>query len=68
MGCKQLIIAPVVTGGGAIGRILLGVALVALAFIPGIGTATAAAVAAGTAKAFHNALAACYLALARAWC
>jgi predicted phage tail protein len=51
MGCKQLIIAPIVTGGGAIGRILLGVALVALAFIPGIGTATAAAIAAGTAKA-----------------
>ena len=51
MGCKQLIIAPIVTGGGAIGRILLGVALVALAFIPGIGTATAAAIAAVTAKA-----------------
>jgi predicted phage tail protein len=34
MGCKQLIIAPIVTGGGAIGRILLGVALIALAFIP----------------------------------
>lgn len=33
MGCKQLIIAPIVTGGGAIGRILLGVALVALAFV-----------------------------------
>jgi predicted phage tail protein len=34
MGCKQLIIAPVITGGGTIGKILLGVALVALAFIP----------------------------------
>lgn len=34
LGCNQLIIAPIVTGGGAIGRILLGVALVALAFIP----------------------------------
>ena len=33
MGCKQLIIAPIVTGGGAVGRILLGVALVALAFV-----------------------------------
>ena len=51
MGCKRLIIAPVVTGGGTVGKILLGVALVALAFIPGFGTATAAAVAAGTAKA-----------------
>lgn len=47
MGCRQLIIAPIVTGGGAAGRILLGVALVALAFIPGFGTA----VAAGAAKA-----------------
>ena len=47
MGCKQLIIAPVVTGGGAIGRVLLGVALIALAFIPGFGTA----IAAGAAKA-----------------
>ena len=51
MGCRRLIIAPVVSGGGAAGRILLGVALVALAFIPGVGTATAAAIAAGTAKA-----------------
>jgi predicted phage tail protein len=51
MGCRRLIIAPIVSGGGAVGRILLGIALVALAFIPGVGTATAAAVAAGTAKA-----------------
>jgi predicted phage tail protein len=51
MGCRQLIVAPVLTGGGSAGRILLGVALVALAFIPGIGTATSAAIAAGTAKA-----------------
>jgi predicted phage tail protein len=51
MGCKQLIIAPIVTGGGAIGRILLGIALIALAFIPGIGAPLATAVAAGTAKA-----------------
>ena len=43
MGCKQLIIAPIVTGGGAVGRILLGVALIALAFIPGVGWAAAAA-------------------------
>jgi predicted phage tail protein len=47
MSCKQLIIAPIVTGGGTVGKILLGVALVALAFIPGFGTA----VAAGAAKA-----------------
>ena len=43
MGCKQLIIAPIVTGGGAFGRILLGVALIALAFIPGVGFAAATA-------------------------
>ena len=47
LGCNQLIIAPIVTGGGSIGRILLGVALVALAFIPGVGWAAATA----TAKA-----------------
>jgi predicted phage tail protein len=51
MGCRKLIVAPVISGSGAVGRVLLGVALVALAFIPGVGTATAAAVAAGTAKA-----------------
>ena len=37
MSCKQLIIAPVITGGGTIGKILLGVALIALAFVPGAG-------------------------------
>jgi predicted phage tail protein len=47
MGCRKLIIAPVVSGGGTIGRILIGVALVALAFIPGVGTATSIAIAAG---------------------
>lgn len=37
MGCRQLIIAPIITGGGAVGRILLGVALIALSFaIPGL--------------------------------
>lgn len=49
MSCNQLVIAPVVTGsggtGGSIGQILLGAALVALAFIPGIGVATAGALA-----------------------
>lgn len=33
MPCKRLIIAPVVSGGGYAGRILLGVALVALSFV-----------------------------------
>lgn len=33
MGCKRLIIAPIISGGGAAGRILIGVALVALAFV-----------------------------------
>lgn len=33
MGCNRLIIAPVVSGSGAVGRILIGVALVALAFV-----------------------------------
>ena len=49
MGCKQLVIAPIVTGGGSAGKILLGVALVALAFIPGVGFAAAAAATATTA-------------------
>ena len=34
------------------GRILAGIALIALAFIPGIGTATAAAIAAGAKAGF----------------
>jgi predicted phage tail protein len=33
MGCRRLIIAPIVSGSGAVGRILIGVALVALAFV-----------------------------------
>lgn len=41
--CQQMIIAPIVSGAGAVGRILIGVALVALAFIPGVGFAAAAA-------------------------
>lgn len=41
-------IVPVIAGAkSALGQILAGIALVALAFIPGIGTATSAAVAAG---------------------
>ena len=49
MGCKQLIIAPIVTGGGAIGRILLGVALVALAFVSFGGSVAAGSLFAGFA-------------------
>lgn len=49
MGCRKLIIAPIVSGGGNIGRILIGVALVALAFIPGVGWAAAAAATATSA-------------------
>jgi predicted phage tail protein len=56
MPCDRMIIAPVVSGSGDVGRILIGVALVALAFIPGVGTATAAAIAAGTAKAGFTAV------------
>jgi predicted phage tail protein len=54
--CDQLIMAPVITGsggsGGSIGKILLGAALIGLAFIPVIGTATAAAVTAGAKAGF----------------
>jgi len=50
LSCQKLVIAPVIEGAGGrgfgIGQILLGVALVALAFIPGVG-----AVAAGSAAA-----------------
>jgi predicted phage tail protein len=53
---QELRIIPVVAGAGNIGRILLGIALVALAFIPGVGTAAASAVAAGTAKAGFTAV------------
>jgi predicted phage tail protein len=39
MGCNRLVIAPVVSDGGTVGRILVGVALIALAFVPVIGAA-----------------------------
>jgi predicted phage tail protein len=40
MGCRRLIIAPIVSGAGAIGRILLGVALIGVAILaPGAGFA-----------------------------
>ena len=47
MGCRRLIIAPVISGGGAVGRILIGVALIALAFIPIAGQAAFAGFVAG---------------------
>jgi predicted phage tail protein len=38
MGCRRLIIAPIVSGAGAVGRILLGAALIATAILaPGVG-------------------------------
>lgn len=47
LSCSRLIIAPIIAGSGgkgfSIGQILLGVALVALAFIPGVGTVAATA-------------------------
>jgi predicted phage tail protein len=47
MGCRRLIIAPVISGGGAVGRILIGVALIALAFVPIAGQAAFAGFVAG---------------------
>ena len=41
-GASPIRIAPVVAGAGSVGRILLGVALIALSFVPGIGAATLA--------------------------
>jgi predicted phage tail protein len=41
MPCRQLVIAPIISGGGNIGRILIGIALIALAFIPFGGAAFA---------------------------
>jgi predicted phage tail protein len=38
MGCNRLVIAPIISGGGTVGRILVGVALIALAFVPGVGS------------------------------
>jgi predicted phage tail protein len=44
MSCDDLVIAPVITGAGGsggstLGKILVGAALIGLAFVPGIGTA-----------------------------
>lgn len=49
MPCRQLVIAPIVTGGGAIGRILLGVALIGLAFVSFGGSVAAGSLFAGFA-------------------
>jgi len=61
MGCRRLIIAPIMSGGGAIGRILIGVALIALAFVSFGGTAFAgvagaAGIFGGTGAAFGSTL------------
>lgn len=49
LSCQRLVIAPIMAGAGgqgfSIGQILLGVALVALAFIPGVGIAASGALA-----------------------
>ena len=49
MPCKRLIIAPVVTGSGGVGRILLGVALIGLAFVSFGGSVAAGSLFAGFA-------------------
>jgi predicted phage tail protein len=48
-GAAPITFVPVVAGAGAAGRILIGVALIAAAFIPGFGFAAAAAATATTA-------------------
>jgi predicted phage tail protein len=48
-GAAPISFVPVVGGAGAVGRILIGVALIAAAFIPGFGFAAAAAATATTA-------------------
>ena len=50
MGCRRLIIAPIMSGGGAIGRILIGVALIALSF--GVASIAAGAALAGSLSGF----------------
>lgn len=53
LSCDRLVMAPIITGAGSnTGQILIGAALIGLAFIPGVGTATAAAVAKGAAAGF----------------
>ena len=45
-GQQEIKIVPVVVGAGTAGRIIAGIALIALAFIPGVGTVAATAAAA----------------------
>jgi predicted phage tail protein len=49
MPCRRLIIAPVISGSGAVGKILLGVALVGLAFVSFGGSVAAGGLFAGFA-------------------
>lgn len=49
MPCKRLIIAPVISGSGGVGRILLGVALIGLAFVSFGGSVAAGSLFAGFA-------------------
>lgn len=54
MSCDRLVIAPMIAGAGSnVGRILIGAALIGLAFIPGVGafSATSASVLKGAAVA-----------------
>ena len=48
-GQQDIKIVPVVAGAGGVGKILIGIALIAAAFIPGFGFAAAAAATATTA-------------------
>ena len=62
MGCKRLIVAPVVSGAGATGRILLGAALISVAILSSgagfAGLAFASQVTTGGAAAIAGSLAA----------
>lgn len=49
MPCRRLIIAPVISGSGGVGRILLGVALIGLAFVSFGGSVAAGSLFAGFA-------------------
>ena len=51
VGAAPISFVPVVAGAGATARIIIGVALIALAFIPGVGFAAAVAAKAATATA-----------------
>jgi predicted phage tail protein len=54
MNCRRLIVAPVISGSGAVGRVLLGVALIALSFaVPGLafGAVAAGSISSGVGNA-----------------